>query len=254
MNKLGKALLHSSLLLLVLAIGVYFYLDRIVARAVEEGGSRALGVRTDVGGVQMAILRGHVGLTGLEIDNPEGFGAEHFLRLGSIRLEVPPRALLADTVVIPSIALEDLELTLEGSTQGTNYGRILANLGALGGGAGSEPADASAPGAKGFVVKELVVRNVKAEVAMSGLGTRLAQTSIAIPEIRLQDLGVGSSGGLQLAELIGQVTGQVVQAVVRKQPELASTLGAGVRDQLETEAKQAAEGLGRLGGVFQREP
>lgn len=252
MRKLGKALLHTSLLLLVLAVVAYFYLDRIVARAVEEGGSRALGVRTDVGGVQLGLLRGRVGLTGLAIDNPEGFGGEHFLRLGSIRVEVPPSALRADTVVIPSIALEDLELTLEGSPRGTNYGRILSNLEAPGGGE-AEPAQASSPEGKKFVVKELVVRNVKARLAMSGLGAKLADTSIEVPEIRLRDLG-DSSGGIQLAELIAQVTGGVVQAVVRRQPELASTLGSGLEDQIRTGAQKAKEGLGRLGGMFEREP
>jgi hypothetical protein len=59
---------------------------------------------------------------------------------------------------------------------------------------------------------------------------------------------------VQLSELIAQVTGTVVRTVVRKQPELASALGAGLRGQLETGAKKAAEGLGRLGGMLERDP
>ena len=251
MKKLRKALLHTSLLLVVLIVAFFLYLDRIVGRAVEEGGTRALGVRTDVGGVEIALLRGHVGLSGLEIDNPEGFSSEKFLRLGSIRVDVPPAALREQTVVIPSIALEDLELALEGSPSGTNYGRILSNLESPGGGA-AKPAPASQSGSSGggkkFVVKELVVRNVTAKLALEGLGAKLADTSVSLPEIRLHDLGA-SSGGIQLPELIGQVTGALIKGVMRKQPELAGLVGSG----LETGVQKAREGLDRLGGMFRRD-
>jgi hypothetical protein len=249
-GRLGKALLHTSLLLIVVAIAVVFYLDRIVGTAVERGGSYALGVRTDVGGVQLGLLRGRVGLSGLEIANPEGFRSEHFMKLGSIRLEVPPRALREQTVVIPSIALEDLELALEGSRQGTNYGRILRNLEALGGGTATPPPAEDPAGGRKFVVQELVVRNVKATLSMDGFGTKLASTAIEVPEIKLRNLGSG--GGLQLGELIGQVTNLVVQNVVRRQPELATQLTSELRGQIESGTRRAREGLERLGGMLDR--
>jgi hypothetical protein len=251
-GRLGKALLHTSLLLLVLGIALVFYLDRIVGSAVERGGSHALGVRTDVGGVQLALLRGHVGLSDLEIANPEGFDGD-FLKLGSIRVEIPPRALREETVVIPSVALEDLELTLAGSRAGTNYGRILRNLDSLGGGAAQPEPEQGAAGGKKFVVKELVVRNVKATLAMDGFGSKLASTSIEVPEIRLRNLGESSGGGLQLAELIGRVTEAVVQNVVRKQPELATQLTGELGGQIQPGVQKAREGLERLGGMFKRQ-
>jgi hypothetical protein len=190
-----------------------------------------------------------VGLTRLEIANPEGFQSEYFMRLGSIRVEIPPSALRAETVIIPKLELEDLELALEGSRGGTNYGRILSNLDGPGGG-GAKPAGEPEPGGgsgKKFVVKELVVRNVNATLDIDGMGAKLAHTSISLPELRLHDLGAGSNG-MQLSELIGQVTDGVVKGVIRKQPELAVLLGGG----LETGAKAVREGLERLGGMFQR--
>jgi hypothetical protein len=250
-GRLGKALLHTSLLLLVLGIALVFYLDRIVGTAVERGGSHALGVRTDVGGVQLGLLRGHVGLSDLEVANPEGFHGEHFLRLGSIRIEIPPAALREETVVIPSIALEDLELTLAGSRAGTNYGRILRNLESLGGGA-SQPAAEAPGGGRKFVVKELVVRNVNATLALDGFGSKLASTSIAVPEMRLTNLGEASGRGVPLAELIAQLTEVVVQNVVRQRPELATQLTSELRGQLETGAQRAREGLEQLGGMIKR--
>jgi hypothetical protein len=248
-GKLKKALLHTTLLLVVLIVAVFLYLDRIVGSAIEEGATRALGVRTDVGGVQIALLRGHVGLTGLEIANPDGFSDEQFLRLGRVRVDIPPSALREDTVVIPSIALDDLELALEGSERGTNYGRILANLSQPGAGsAKSEPAPTAESGGKKFIVKELVAHNVKATLAVEGLGSKLANTSITLPEIRLHDLGA-HSGGMELSELIGQVTDGVVKSVVRQQPELAGLMGSG----LQTGAQKAREELERLGGIFRRD-
>jgi hypothetical protein len=247
MGKPAKALLHSSLLVLVLIIVGVVYLDRIVGTAVEEGGSRALGVRTEVGSVRLGLLRGEVALEGLAIDNPEGFESARFLQLGSIQVEVPPRALLEDTVVIPRVALEDVHLTLEGSRQGTNYGRLLRNVGGSGkGGPSGEGTPEAESDGKRFVVKELVVRNVRATVALGGFGSELASTSITLPELRLHDLGSGSNGGIELAELIGRVTREVVQGVVSQRPELAAQLGSELRGRLESGARSAREGLDRL--------
>jgi uncharacterized protein involved in outer membrane biogenesis len=251
LSRVRKALLHSSLLLLALGIAAWLYLDRIVGTAIEKGGSAALGVPTHVGGVQLALLRGHVGLSGFAIDNPSGFGSQRFLQLGSIRAEIPPSALREDTVVIPLIELEGLELSLEGSRQGTNYGRILQNAA----GAGGSPKTSGKPssqGGKRFVVRELVVRDVKAKLAMSGFGSELASTSIEVPEIRLRDLGSGTQG-VQLAELIAHITRGVVQSVVRKQPELAGALGGELRGRIEGEARKARETLERFGGALRRE-
>jgi hypothetical protein len=248
-RRLRKALLHTSLLLLVAIVAIWLYLDRIVAGAVEEGGTRALGVRTQVGGVELALLRGHVGLSGLEIANPEGFTGKRFLRLGSIRLDVHPTALREPTVVIPSLALEDIDLALEGSPRGTNYGRILSNLGSFtGGGSGKPGPAAKSGGGKKFVVRELVVRNVKASMALSGLGSNLANASVEVPEMRLHDLG--GAGGMPLPELISQVTASVVQGVMRKQPELTGLAG----DALKGGAQKAREELEQLGGVLRRSP
>jgi len=252
MSRLRKALMHSSLLLLALVIAAWVYLDRIVGTAVERGGSAALGVPTHVSGVQLALVRGHVGLSGLAIDNPDGFEGERFLDLRSIRVDLPPSALREDTVVIPQIELEGLELSLEGSRQGTNYGAILRNAGASGGSTQDARGDAGGAGKK-FVVRELVVRDVKAKLSMSGFGSKLASASIEIPEIRLRDLGAESQG-MQLAELIGRITRDVVRDVVRKQPELAGALGGELRQRIEGGARQARETLDRLGGALRREP
>jgi hypothetical protein len=247
----AKALLHSSLLLLVLLVVGFLYLDRIVGRAIEIGGSRALGVRTDVGGVEIAVLRGRVGLDDLEIANPEGFPGEHFLKLGSVRVEVQPRALLADTVVVPRIALDDLELALVGSPQGTNYGRILKNVEALQ--SGQVPPQPDASTGKGFVVQDLVVRNVKATLALEGLGQRVG-TSIDVPEIHLRDVGAGDP--VQLAELIAQVTDAVVRSVIAKEPALAGQLASELRGGIETGTRRARDELERLGeglgGILRR--
>jgi hypothetical protein len=240
-GKLGKALLHTTLLLGVLGFVAVLFLDRIVGTAVEEGGRRALGVKTEVDGVSLGLLRGRVALRGLAIDNPEGFAGEKFLELGSVRVEAPPRALLGDPVVIPSIVLEDLSLSIEGSPGGTNYGRLLRNVG--GGGAGPESAEPESGSArKEFVVRELVVRNVRARVSVGGLGSELAARTVEIPELRLTDLG-SASGGMELAELIRRVTREVVQGVARSRPELAGVLAPDLRGRIESEAR---EGLGRL--------
>src|SRR5262249_45035532 len=86
-------------------------------------------------------------------------------------------------------------------------------------------------------VRELVVRNVRARVAVAGLGSELASTSLEIPELRLTALGTATNG-IELPELIAHVTREIVQSVARKRPELAGALRGELRARIESGVRE----------------
>jgi hypothetical protein len=236
--------LVAALAVLVLLVGaVLFYLGPLLARAIERGAGSALGVETSVDSVRPGLLSGRLELSGLRVANPTGFASPDFLRLREGRVAVDFASLRADTVEIPELALEGIELHLERKVgAGTNYGAILDHLRSLETAEASKPAEASAgdeaPGKK-FVIRELRIQDVAARLRLAPELGRLTELDVEVPEIRLQNVGSGAEGGVRLEELCGLIVRALLDAVVRK----GGDLGAMGRD-----LQLRLRGLDRLAG------
>ena len=82
MRKLIWLVIILVVLLAAGLIAAFFYIDSIAKQAVERGGTYALGVNTTLRKADVEVFSGAVTLNGLRVANPEGFAADHFLRLG----------------------------------------------------------------------------------------------------------------------------------------------------------------------------
>lgn len=235
-----RRILLVLVVLLALVLGaVWWRIDAIAETAIERAGSSALGVPTSVGVVLLRPFAGALSILGLEVANPPGYEGA-FLEVGSARLDVELGTLLEPTVVAPQLAISDVDLVLERRLRGSNYDVILANTRRSGGGA-RPPAEPSAEGGKQFVVRDLVIRDVTARIRLVGLpGVRAAgrEVTVQIPEVRLQDVGSRTKGGVVASQLLGTVVVAVVQAVAREVPQLPGNVAGELR-----------AGLGRLGGL-----
>jgi len=216
-------------LVLALAVGaVVFYLDSIVTAAIETGGTAALGVETRVEGVSIRPISGHFGIDGLGVANPPGFDRPHFLALRHARVDARViRMLREDPIVIDRIELDGIAVSLERKGGKTNYDTILANLGA----SESEPAPADGAGGPGVVIRQLVIRDVDAHIALAPVGGKLTEVDVNVPEILLHDLGT-EQDSIQVSELVGIVTKAVLDAVARKSDLLPAGLASDLRGRL----------------------
>lgn len=216
--KLISRVLAGLAALLVLALVVLFFaIDRVVGTAIERGGTYALGVETDVGWVRLGW--GSFRLGGLSIANPAGFEAEHFLRLGGGGLDVDMASLREETVVVPRIALDDVELYLEGKGRDSNVSAILRSLHRFESGKKEAPPPSEADGGPQLLVSELVITDVVARVDVIGGGLRLLrQVEVEIPEIRLANVGQGRP--VSYAQVVDIVVKAVLHAVLRSQTDL----------------------------------
>ncbi len=226
------------LLLLLLGLGAtVYYADSLLERGVEQGASYALGVDTEVDSVSVGLLSGRLAVDGLSIHNPPGFDSPYFFSLGSVRLLLPPKTLLEDTITVPLLALDGIDVNLEKSAAGSNYQVILDSLKRFESSeAGGRSEAVDEDGGKSFVIKELSITNVNATVTLALLGDQKSSLSASIPEIKLHDIGQ-DSGGVDFSELAAIVTKAVLQAVSRA--------GIAPGDIL----KELSGGLGALGSV-----
>jgi len=208
-------------------IAFYLYFDVIAGAAIEKGCTRALGVETNVGWVRIGLLSGVFRIGGLRIDNPEGFETDHFLRLDQARFEVSLDSLRSDTIVVPRIELDGIDVSMETVGGKTNYGVI------LGGPKNSEQSDSVAresgsESGKQLIVEEVVVSDITAQLDLGTMPGNADRIHVAVPEIRLRKVGSAGAGGATSEKITRVVVTAVLTAVAKQGPtELA---GAVLRD------------------------
>jgi hypothetical protein len=211
MRLLSRAVLVAVIVVVIVVVGAVAYIDRIADAAIERGATAALGVDTELSSVSLGLLSGDFGLSGLRVANPPGFESPHFMRLGQGELKLPLTTLLDDPVVVPRLALSGIEVSLERSKGRMNYAVILSNL--SGPSKDAPSAEPESGEGRGFIIQELVIRDVKAHGKLDAMGAKLSEFDVEVPEIRLRDIGSASGAGIPIEELVGVVTKAILQAV-----------------------------------------
>jgi len=199
------------LVLLLVCVGAFLFIDSLATQAVERGGTHALGVETRLDDASIGLLSGRFGLQGLTVANPPGYERPEFLELRSASLEVPATHLLARRVRIPALELEGITLDLERNDKGTNYRQILDNLGRFESGGGEPGDEAPAEDAKTYHVERLVIRDVRAIVQLFPAGGAATKLDFAVPEIVVEDL----ASDMTLAQVCALVVKVVIRAAVQ---------------------------------------
>jgi hypothetical protein len=203
MRKLIRLVLVLVILLIIGVVVAVYYIDSIARRAVEQGGTYAMGVNTSLRKADVKILSGEFTLNGLRVANPEGYDADHFLRLGEGDVAVSLATLRQDVVRLPTLTLKTIDVNLEKKDGKANYQFIVDNLKKL---SGDRPAEQK------YVIDTVDLRRITVHVKT--LGQNL---DVPIDRIRLKNVGSAEgTDGLPMAELAGVIVKAVFEAVVQK--------------------------------------
>lgn len=117
--------------LVVIAIGAgVYYIDSIAKKAIEYGGTEALGVTTSLDSIDIAFLDGRTSMQNLSIANPEGFELQKLMQLGKGTLAINLQSLTQDTIVIPEISFSDLTLNIEQKDRSSNIKSLMDSMAA----------------------------------------------------------------------------------------------------------------------------
>ena len=239
--RLLKRILLVVVLLVVAGLAAGFvFLDPIAAKAIEKGATYATGVSTTVGSVDASPFAGRFGLKELTIANPEGFRPENFLHLGSMEASWQNGTILSQVIEMDSFVVDGADVNLEKTGSGTNYGKILDNLGKLSGGKKDEPEPEPTAGQKSLRIKKIEIKNVHAGLHLSGVPLVPGNLEVNVPSIVINDFRSDGS----TTEIVAKLTRVLLQSI------LESVLSAG-KDIFPADiVKDLGAGLQGLGGAL----
>ena len=263
MKLLRRALLVLVVLVLLFLAAGWIFLDPLVARGIEKGSTYATGVETKVAKVDASFLSGKFGIDGLSLANPPGFRPEPFLSLGTARAAWQNGTILSDRIEMDELVLDRVEVNLERTGSGTNYGAILDNLEKLSKGE-KKKEEPPSKGGKQLTIKKIEIKNVRAGLHLSGVPIGAGSMEVVIPSIVLEDFK--SDGDTK--EIVGKLTRTLLQSILENvlrmgkdifPADMLKDLGSnlqGLQGTLESDAKEALKGLeGALkgaGGIFDK--
>jgi len=215
-----KKILIVLAILVVLVVGAVVALvaygvsqiDTIAKEAIQRGGTYATQTDTTVETVNVGLTDGTFSMTGFKIANPQGFDTDHFLAMGGTSVKLETASIMSDTIEIPSVALNNIDVILDKGASPANYKQILNSLQRFESGEKPKTAPEN-KGGKKVVVDSLVLDNIDVRLAnMPGIGLVAGEVAINIPKIELKD--VGKDEPMSTAELINLVVKTVMTAAV----------------------------------------
>ncbi len=269
MKKLAFIALTLVVLLLAAVVLVSVYIDSIARSAIERGSTYALGVDTTLSSADVQLTSGRFTMGGLMITNPGGFNTDHFLKLNDAGVEVTLGSLRSETVNLPVLRFEGLDVNIERRNGSTNVQSILNNLKRFE--STDETTKEDKGGGKKFIIEEVDIQNVSIHVdAALPLGGESTRVDLPIDRIQLKNVGSDSDGGVLLSELSSIIVKAIMAAAIEQggdlipaellsdlQGQLAQLedlsnsgveLLAGVQGQLEDITAEADALTGRLSG------
>jgi len=168
------------------------------------------------------------------------------LKLGSIAVSVNKETVLKDPIVVNSVIIRSPEVMLIGNPGGTNLQKLLSNIQSSGGSPAKKEEKTSSSSSKKFVVKEVVISGAKLLLAVGALDQKVAQ-SLALPDIRLQNIGSAGKGvsgrdvALQIiTPLLNEAAKQGLNALAKQGLQQLQQQGA---TQLQNQLNKALPGL-----------
>jgi hypothetical protein len=251
MKMLLKLVLVLVLLVVVGVVIGAFYIDSMAKSAVEKGATGAMGVNTTLSSADVKVLSGQFALAGLNVANPEGFQTSHFMTLDDGDVSVSLGTLLKDTIELPTLTLDGIDINLEKAGGKSNYNVILDHM---------KTSEDSAPtpdekAGKQYVIRHIKITNVMVHTDLVGIGGDLGKMEVPIDIIELHDVGSDGSG-LTLRDLSGVIMKTIFAAIVAngsKFPgELVNELGgqlAQLGDLSKFGVEIAGQALGNIGGA-----
>jgi uncharacterized protein involved in outer membrane biogenesis len=223
------------------------FIDSLAKAGIERGGTYAMGVKTTLGSASVGITSGKFGMSKLSVDNPPGYAEPKFLELGKGNVAVSLGSLTKDVVEVPTLELSEIRVDLERTSKGSNYQQILDNLKRFEGGGDTAKKES---GGKKFVIKQVVIRDVKVRADLVGIGEGATAVTIPIHEIKLHNVG-SAEGGMTTGEITATVVKAVLASAVAEgggliPGDIAGELKGGLA-QLEGIGQFGVESIGQAG-------
>ncbi len=246
--RIGVALV---VIIIAVVLCVRFMLDSAVKKGVETVGPMVTKVNVKLDSVSISVLSGSGSVRGLVVGNPEGFKTPSAISVGSASVNIVPKSVLSDKIVIKSIAIEAPEITYETSLKSSNLTTIMANIDSFTGGSSSEKESASAQ--RKLQVDDVIISGGKIHVSITTLAGK--SMTVPLPTIHLTNLGQGPEG-ITAADLTKRILGEIEKNTVQVAAGAVADLGkeavGAVKDAGKAAAGAAEKAVKGIGGLFKK--
>ena len=241
MKKAFKAvriiLLLAVIVVVALVAAIHLFADRALKIGIEMAGTKALNVGVSVGDVDLAIMKGELGLENLVIDNPPGYQHRKLLELKDAKIEVDIKSLLGDVVNIREIKLDGINLVLEQrGISGNNLQDVIKSI--------QTKDKQTEPSGKKLHIDELEITDVTVKLKPLPIPGRADTITLRLKPIKMTNLG--GDNKLDTARLSGKILLAIAGDVAEQ--------GAGVLPkEIIDPLKGELERLGKLSGALLEE-
>jgi len=206
--------LTAIVVVVAAVIIVHMTLNSAIETGVETIGPKVTGTGITLESVAFRPVTGSCRLKGLRVGNPDGYETDHSFVMDSIRIELEPKSLFSDKVIINKIHIYGPEITYEKKLKGSNIDEIRANVDkfveSIAGTGEGEEAPESEDAAMKLQVDEFVLKDAKVKASASFLKGK--SVPLSIPEIRMNDLGTDEEG-ITIGELVGETMKALVKSI-----------------------------------------
>lgn len=231
---------------IIAVVFVSLSLNALVKGGIETMGPRILGVPVTLEDADVTLLSGtnmHAGLTGLVVNNPEGYETASAVSLPEIRIKVDWNSLLTDTVIVEEVLIVKPAITFEWSLEGSNLGAIHENVKRNTGSGydddGQEKGEAPEETQefdKSVHIKKVTVKD--AIINVSFVGGQNEVTRLPLPDLELRDIG-NPSGGTTFSQASAVIFEQIYDAIDKAVMKPGILLPQGV--------EQLGKSIGKMG-------
>jgi hypothetical protein len=218
-----KKLLIGLVVLAVIVAGGIFYLignlDKILKGAMESVGSELMGVPVSVASVEIKLKSGTGQISGMTINNPDGYSAENAFQMDTIRLGLDLGSFGKQPLIINELTIDKPVVRLEVNTDGSSNLQTLMDNMKKNSSKADEKAAEEQPDSDG-VSKGEPVRMIFHKLSATGVTVRVSSKgpapqdeTVVIPDIVLTN--VGEPSGLTPSELGTVIGGEIITSALK---------------------------------------
>lgn len=208
---------------LIGAAGILYFvfnINRVVKAGIEDVGPTITQTEVQVGKVALSFLSGQGELRNFKIANPEGFTSENAFVLDYAKLDVDPKSLMSDMIVVEEFSVDGAHLTLEQHGTQVNLRVLQEHLEEY---IGTAENDSTASTTK-MVIDKFSFTNAKATLIFDFSDDKV----VTIPDIHLSDIGrsdAGSTVAAAILEVMAPIIEETVETSVKEGFQLRDARG-----------------------------
>ena len=234
-----KILISVVFLLLLAGGGLFFYLDSIVKTGIEVVGSSVLGTAVTVDSVSISPLNGQGSISGLRVENPEGFESQYAFELDSVLVSIDVSSVFTDAAEIESIVIMQPIITYETKITSDNIRTLLDNLDE-GDAASSDSESAEDSG------QQIVIREFRMVDSQLNFVSALVSAPITLADIEIRDIGA-EGGSSSAANAVRVVLQELVASILSSDLPSLDGLRESVEGRIQDGAQRVEEAVEDLG-------